>query len=262
MLYPNHVGEIQIGTLPYYLERDLALAKQIQKNFLPHELPPIEGIEIYADTRPAHQVGGDLYDYFLQPSNNLTFIVGDISYKGVSAALLMAVMRKVVKTSLKLVDLPTPASILEYINADMFDDLTRNSMLATAIVGQYRPETRVLTYTNAGHSPVIYKPAHEPARLLKSENVPVGVQVNEQFIEKKVVMAQGDLLIVLTDGYIEMPDNRGKHFGYERLLEVIDSAASQQPSGIAHEIVRAFNRFGAGLHHDDQTLLIIKGVNS
>ncbi|MCB0184429.1 MAG: SpoIIE family protein phosphatase, partial [Caldilineaceae bacterium] len=120
-----------------FLETDLEQARKVQAGFFPTQMPAVEGLEIFAELRTAAHVGGDYYDFLSHSPQELTFAVGDVCNKGVSAALIMAVLRKVLRTGMKLLDRPSPKDILAYANSDMYEELSSAAMFATSFVGQY-----------------------------------------------------------------------------------------------------------------------------
>lgn len=245
------------------LETELASARRVQQSFLPKNAPSIEGIELFAESHPALQVSGDYYDFINQPHKPLLFTVGDVSNKGVSAALLMAMIQKVLRTTVKILSRPTPATMLGYANDDMYDEFTAAGMFATAFIGQFDPDSRMLTYANAGHSPVIFRPVGGSARLLEAENAPVGVLSHNSFVNRTLHLAPGDLLIVATDGFTEARNGSGEMYGYENLLNLIDCVAAESAQSIASAIFEAVNDFKVSiLREDDQTVLVMKGVGS
>ena len=160
------------------LQAEMELARQVQLDLLPHRSPDIAGLDIHGVSRPALQVGGDFYDYFVSAKTigrPFTFAVGDVSGKGLSAALLMAMTRTNLRgNALRTADC-TPETILARANEDLYDDFTEVGMMATVLVGQYDPAAGTLSYANAGHSPVILCPAGGPARLLEADGPAMGV---------------------------------------------------------------------------------------
>lgn len=243
------------------LETDLEAAKQIQRGFMPQDMPITNGIDIFADTRSAQWVGGDFYDLIDLSTEHLVFIVGDVSKKGISAALFMAVICKVFRTSLKVLYKPTPNSILEYANTDMYLEFARTGMFATTFIGHYDATCRKLSYANAGHSPVIYRPASGHATLLQADGAPIGILETNPCANWELDMEPGDILIAATDGLAEATNPNGEMFGYERLLSLVDTLADYSAENIAAQIFDVLGQFGAGRpDEDDQTIVILKGI--
>lgn len=243
------------------LEFELEQAKQVQSGFLPVLPATIGGLQIWAESRPARQVGGDYYDLIQLAPDQLIFAVGDIVNKGMSAALLMAVLRKVIRTGIKLAIPPTPAAILAYASADMYDEFDRAGLFATAFIGHFDATRRTLFYTNAGHSPVIYRPAQGAARLLPADYAPLGVLHQSIYTEQTLDLSPGDLLVIATDGLVEASDRAGHRFGYDKLLTVVDRLADRSAQELAVTLFAAVTQFSANcIQEDDQTMLILKGM--
>ena len=152
LLHEDLVDQARIRT-------ELEVAARIQVQLLPSDPPQVSGLDLAAGSRPALEVGGDFYDFIYHADNPFTFILGDVSGKGMSAALLMAISRTVLRSKTKSSPTPEPDIILSFANEEMYDDFTEVGMFATVFVGQYNKEQSQLTFANAGHSPVIYCPA-------------------------------------------------------------------------------------------------------
>jgi sigma-B regulation protein RsbU (phosphoserine phosphatase) len=134
-------------------------------------------------------------------------------------------------------------------------------MFATAFIGQYHSQSQKLLYANAGHSPVIYRPAEGPARLLEADSTPIGVLRVSLCKNHQVALGPGDILIVGTDGFSEARNPNDEMFGYDRLLELVDQSAERSARAIADALFAAIDRFGVGRpQDDDQTLVVIKGA--
>jgi phosphoserine phosphatase RsbU/P len=243
------------------LSFELELARRVQSGLLPTSTPLMPGVQIYAKSRAAKQMSGDFHDFIQQETDQLVFAVGDVVDKGVSAALLTTVMRKVIRTAVKVNTAPSPKSILAYAIADMYEELDRAALFVSTFIGQYDRRSRSLAYVNAGQSPVIYRPAQRKAHLLPADTTPVGVVPHGVFADSVLRLAPDDLLIVATDGLSEAIGCAGKIFGHEALLALVDAHAHCSASEIGEMIFDAITRFTATtLRDDDQTLLVIKGV--
>lgn len=249
------------------VQAELELARQVQLSLLPRRPPRITGVELYAESRPALEVGGDFYDFYgtttaTRQNTQLTFAVGDVSGKGMSAALLMAITRTALREVSGGVDGPqTPAAILGRATADLYDDFTEVGMMATVFVGQYDAPRRVLTFANAGHSPVVFCPQGGLARLLEADGPVMGALPISLSEDQALHFGPGDLLVVLTDGFNEARDLSGEFLGTERLMRQIENAAARPVQEIAEELYAGVGRFaGNQPQEDDQTILVVKGV--
>jgi sigma-B regulation protein RsbU (phosphoserine phosphatase) len=245
------------------LQHEMELAARIQLALLPRHLPKVAGLELGAHSRPALQVGGDFYDLVAAPDRPFIFAVGDVSGKGMSAALLMAMTRTAIHSQASFLPRPTPQDVLSRSSRELYNDLTEVSMFVTVFIGQYEPRQRRLLYANAGHSPVVYCPAGGPARLLYADDPPLGVIPLDQPRGQELTLQVGDLLLVATDGYSEARNPAGEMFGYDRLLQSAEELArGGQPAGdVAQTLLDAVTEFGAGQpQDDDQTLMVLRGV--
>jgi sigma-B regulation protein RsbU (phosphoserine phosphatase) len=243
------------------LQTEVDLARRVQLRLLPQQLPRVDRLDIYASSRPALQVGGDFYDFVAQPDRPFIFSVADVTGKGMAAALLMTMTRTAIHSKASFMPKPTPEVVMKNSNEDLYEDFIQVGMFATAFIGQYQPHSHKLLYANAGHSPVIYRPAGGPARLLEADSTPIGVLRVSLCKNHQVALGPGDLLIVATDGFSEARNPSDEMFGYERLLELTDQAAGRSARAIADALFEAVDGFGVGRpQDDDQTLVVIKGV--
>ncbi len=243
------------------LKTEVDLAAQIQLRLLPQHIPSVDGLDIRAASRPALQVGGDFYDFIQRPQQPFVFTIGDVTGKGLPAALLMAMSRTAIRINASAPVTRLPDVIMSRVTEDLYDDFTEVSMFATAFIGQYHHAEHKLVYVNAGHSPVIYCPADSQAQLLEADGTPLGV-LPISLCENQVLRFQAnDLLIVATDGFSEARSPRDELFGYERLLRLAEEIRHRPAREIVSAFFDAVDRFGAGHpQDDDQTLVVVKGV--
>lgn len=238
---------------------ELDVARRVQTQLLPQTLPQVPGIELAACSLPALEVGGDFFDMIWRKGRPLIFTVGDVTGKGMSAALVMAMTRRVLRSKASFLPDPSPELILTRASEDLYDDFSELGMLATTLVGQYEPVSGQLTFANAGHSPVIFRQAGTPARLLEADGTALGV-FDESFSEnQRFALMPGDLFVVATDGFTEARDPSGAMFGYDRLLREVDRLADRPAGAIVERLLAAIAEFAAGSpQDDDQTLVVLK----
>lgn len=245
------------------LQTEMELAHTVQLNLLPTKTPLVEGIDFWAESQPASQVGGDFYDYFYRAGRPFTFTVGDISGKGLPAALLMAMTRTVIRAKANDLPPPTPEAVVGRSNEELYDDFTDVNMFATVFVGQYDALKREVLYANAGHSPVIFCPFGGKARLLEADGTPVGILPTSLSEDQKIPFGPGDLLVVATDGLSEAHNIKNEMFGYDRLLDLTQSLAHKPAREIVAGLRQTIQDFSAGKQQDDdQTLIVLKGVRT
>lgn len=243
------------------IQTEMELAKNVQMHLLPQRLPNVTGLEVAAGALPASQVGGDFYDFMEQAGEPFIFTVGDITGKGMSAAMLMAMTRTLLRSKTRSFTRPSPVDILGAVNDEMYDDFTEIGMFATVFVGQYDYWEKILYYANAGHSPIIYCPAGGDATILEADGAPVGVLPNSTCENQAIYFNPGDVLVAATDGFSEAGNNSGEMFGYERLLHLVTDIAHQPAQVIMNTLFQTVAQFSAGhAQDDDQTVIVIKGV--
>jgi sigma-B regulation protein RsbU (phosphoserine phosphatase) len=240
------------------LQRDMELAATIQAGLMTGQPPRVSGLDLVGRFRPAAEVGGDFYDYRLRADGQLAFSVGDVSGKGLSAALVMEITRTVLRGASQVLD--RPSAVLELANSDLYDDLSRVNTFVTAFAGYYDASSRLVRFASAGHSPVIYRPRGEAPRLLRAKSLPLGVLPDSPAADDVVRLAPGDLLVVGTDGFSEATDHAGGLFGNDRLLSLVHTLCAAPAAEIVDGLFAALTIFGDGRpQDDDQTLLVAKG---
>ncbi len=241
------------------LSLNLEKARAVQQGFLPQTVPTMMGIEFHTVLRPATEVSGDFYDFIQNSHQDVIFSVGDVSSKGISAALLMPVICKLLRLAVRHMGEVTPQSLLSYIHEDMYSQLSNATMFTTMFIGQYHVPTRRLTYANAGHSPVIYRPQGGSARLLQADGTPIGLLDQSQWHNQQLTLNPGDLFLVGTDGIVEHKNSLRKMFGYERLLTLVDQLGEAPAKMVAEAIFHDLHQFAAQPNDDDQALLVLRG---
>lgn len=243
------------------IQSELDLARRVQVRLLPQQVPSMPGLDIYAQSRPARQIGGDFYDFIYQPNRPLMFAVGDVSGKALSAALLMTMTRTAIHSKASYMPNPTPELVMRNSNEDLFDDFLQVGMFATAFIGQYQPQSRTMLYANAGHSPVIYCPAGGTPSLLGADSPPIGVLSTSMCKNHVVALHPGDVMVVATDGFNEARSPDERMFGTDRLLNLVAISMELPARAIGEILLTAVDAFGLGRpQDDDQTLMVIKGV--
>jgi serine phosphatase RsbU (regulator of sigma subunit)/anti-sigma regulatory factor (Ser/Thr protein kinase) len=198
-------------------EQELEVARLIQQNFLPKELPELSGWHVAAYYRPAREVGGDFYDVIPLPGGRVGFVIGDVTDKGVPAALVMAATRSVLRASAqRLVD---PGEVLERVNEHLCPDMPEK-MFVTCLYGVLEPETGHFRFANAGHDLPYVKTA-EGSVELRARGMPLGLMPGMPYEEKETVLEPGDSLLLHSDGVVEAHDPGGEMFGFPRLKQAV-----------------------------------------
>jgi sigma-B regulation protein RsbU (phosphoserine phosphatase) len=247
------------------LDLDLVLASDVQRMLLPRRMPKVPGLDIDAHYLAAQKVSGDLYDVFELGSERVGVAVADVAGKGVSASLLMAICRTMLRQLAPLHE--SPARVLAELNRAMAGDM-REGMYITLIYAVVDAGRSQVTFARAGHELPLFS-RREPAtgefvsEYVGSEGMPVGLvgpELFESAIEDKTLeFACGSTLVLYTDGLTEAPNAEDKEFGGARLADVVRSAHRDSAREINAAILLAVDRFSSttGLR-DDYTLLTVK----
>ncbi len=242
------------------IESELEVARQIQLGILPKMLPPLPNapeFSLYATLRPARAVGGDLYDFFPLDAHHYCFIIGDVSGKGVPAALFMAVTQTLQRSeSARLHDPGELATRVNTLLAQNNDSL----MFVTYFIGVLDLRDGTVTYCNAGHNPPYVMRSNGTLELLTTRHGPaLGVVEEAKYAAGTLSLAPGDTLVLYTDGVVEALDPQQNEFGVQALQRVLARHTGATPAILGQEIVTAVDRFADGAEQaDDITLLILK----
>jgi serine phosphatase RsbU (regulator of sigma subunit) len=236
------------------IKRELELGRQIQHDMLPQGplrsgLTEIKGVSV-----PAKEVGGDFFNYFSLSDGRIALLVGDVSGKGVGAALLMANIQASLRTRLALgQDLD---AIAREIDVDI-EGNTPGPIYATLFVGIFNPSTRELRYVNAGHNPQYILRTTRTLERMSSSGLPVGLLAGRGYAEARVELSAGDLLFFYTDGCVEAENEAGEMFGSDRLESLLVTAADADDLLVRVETVIAEFR-GKREPFDDATMMVVK----
>jgi serine phosphatase RsbU (regulator of sigma subunit) len=201
------------------LETEAQLARQIQKTFLPEELPQFTHWELAARWKTARQVGGDFYDVFNLPNNRLGLFIADVADKGMPAALFMALTRTLVRAA--VLELDTPAEVIQRVNELLVPD-TKQGMFVTAVYAVLDLDSGELTYVNAGHNPPLWFKKDGSTERLTRTAIALGVLLGNEAVKQRTIQIEtGDNLLLYTDGLTESFNAAGEFYGEERLVQAL-----------------------------------------
>lgn len=252
------------------LQTELEIAREVQSQLYPKEAPPIHGLQLTVRCDPARMVSGDYYDYQEVGNKKLSFAIGDVAGKGISAALLMATIQAALRAQLSQYQLSGDnecthvpeidvASLVSQLNKQVFAN-TSPEKYATFFFALFDEVSRTLTYTNAGHlSPLLFRNGEVVS--LDSNGMVVGAFPFAKYNESCLILNPGDLLVCYTDGITEPENAYGEEFGQDRLVELVHKHYHQDN----HEIIRIIldsvrSWTGVPELHDDMTLLLAREV--
>ncbi|MBN2714769.1 MAG: SpoIIE family protein phosphatase [Deltaproteobacteria bacterium] len=242
------------------LNNQLNTALEIQSNLMPQNLNLFEEVEVALYYKPAGWVGGDYCDLYKTSDNRLMFAVGDVSGKGMPAAMVMANVHSMIRSMLLFSNEPT--TIVEKINTMLCDTLL-DGMFVTLILGFIDPRTGDFEYVNAGHELPLKISGHNDVEVLGCPvNMPLGISPNT-FTAQTAKLSEGDGLFVFSDGITDTFAPNEQRYGYDRLLAAISAAAHQDCQAIINRVVHSITQFRQ--NHplgDDATALILKRQKS
>ncbi len=238
------------------MKEEMKMAKSIQMNLLPQQAPLIEGYEMSAINIPAKAVGGDYYDYIELPDSKWGFCIGDITGKGMPAALLMSSLQASLRSQ-ALINVES-ANCVQNINKLLYNN-TESHRFATLFYGVLNPEEHKIKYCNAGHDQPILLRKAKLENQLESTGLILGVMEEFPYDSAMIDIEVDDVLILYTDGITEAMNADEEEFGLERTLAVITAHADQSAADIQQALLDAVNAHASGhTQSDDITLMVIK----
>jgi serine phosphatase RsbU (regulator of sigma subunit) len=241
------------------LRRELELGRQIQNDMLPNAPMSFGLTEVQGVSIPAREVGGDFFNYFALDNGQVALLVGDVSGKGVGAALLMANIQASLRTRLAMGQ--NLAAIAESLDREMAS--TAGSRLyVTLFLGIFDPVTRRLRYVNAGHNPQFVLRPGQALEKMHATGIPVGLLAGRGYTHRDVTLAGGDLLFFYTDGCVESENEADEMFGADRLealLVSIGSSGPSTPDRVLQQVEEAVTSFrGTREPNDDATMMAVR----
>ncbi len=240
------------------INREIEIAREVQQRLFPQRIPKIVGCSLAGMCRPALQVGGDYYDFIELEDGRLGLAIGDVSGKGISAALIMASLR----ASLRGLTLDGPgdlARMMEKVNRLVYE-ASSTSRYATFFFATYDPATHELSYVNAGHNPpMLVRGSSGEVFRLEAGGLVVGLLPFAAYEAQSVTLEAGDLLVTYTDGISEAMTVDDEEWGEERMLAAFPLSPGASAEEVLEKVFVAADEFTAGAEqHDDMTLLILK----
>jgi PAS domain S-box-containing protein len=239
------------------IEQELRVARMIQQTLLPKSLPDLEGYQIAAYYQSAREVGGDFYDFLRLPDGRLGLIVGDVSGKGVPAAIMMATTRTLLRAAYHL---GSPGEILEQVNDALFPDIPPN-MFVTCLAALLDSRTGRLQYANAGHDPPYIRHAAGVSKL-RATGMPLGLMPNMSYEQKEITLQPGENILLYSDGLLEAHSPQREMFGFPRMQGHV--SAHPEGASLIDSLLAELERFTGEdwEQEDDITLLTLQRLGS
>jgi serine phosphatase RsbU (regulator of sigma subunit)/anti-sigma regulatory factor (Ser/Thr protein kinase) len=248
------VANEELESFYYSVEQELGTARSIQHALLPKDLPKLEGWKIAYHYQPAREVGGDFYDFLRLDDGRVGLVIGDVSGKGIAAALVMANTQSVLRAVARRGNV-APGQVLTEANEVLYAYIPSGTFV-TCFYGVLDPENGQLVYANAGHDPP-YSQRGGDAQELRARGMPLGLMPDMPYEEKEAVLAVGDDLLLYSDGLVEAHDTEGDMFGFPHLRRLIMAQSTGSGEELVDVLLAELTRFtGTDAEQEDDITLV------
>lgn len=242
-----------------HIKAELELAGQIQESFLPKTVPQLPNLQISVNCLMAERVGGDYYDFLLTPTGHLAFVIADVSGKGMPAALLMTVLRVLWRAKIR--EALPPDIVLNELAREITAELQASDQFVTMISCEFNPESRILTFANAGHwPPLILPPEQKDFLPLQAAFLPLGLDYEVKYESHNLFLKPNTLIVLFSDGIIEAASPANELYSEERLAALIKQKQNLNADQLRDTIINDVLEFTKGQQRDDQTLIVVKAT--
>jgi sigma-B regulation protein RsbU (phosphoserine phosphatase) len=266
----NRRFEFTIETMPRHIQRiterermakELEIARNVQMSLLPKTDPRVPGCDIAGTCIPALEVGGDYYDYVIHDDGRLGITIGDVSGKGVPAAIYMTLTKGILQSHAE--DNVSPRNVLVKVNSLMYRSIERNSFVSMfyAILDMKR---RTMRFARAGQCPMIlmHRAGGESA-MISPRGMALGLEMGKMFesvlAEEEIPLESGQTMVFYTDGFTEAMNAGGEEFGEERLMAAVERHSGKTAVRIIQDVCAEVTAFtGDTPQHDDMTMVVVK----
>jgi len=241
------------------MERDLAHAQEIQRSMLPRKMPRLAGYDLGALMLPARSVGGDLYDILPLNEHKVGIVIGDVSGKGVPAALFMALTQSLVRAT-ATADMPPP-EVLSRVNHHLFE-MNAGGMFVTLLYGVLCKQSREFNYVRAAHEyPLLWDHHGKLVPIPEDRGLPLGLFPSPILQQQTLHLSSGQTMVIYTDGVTEAMDADRNFFGLEQLQAAIPACPDNTAQGLCQYLVQKVSDFhGDAPPDDDITLAVVKMI--
>jgi serine phosphatase RsbU (regulator of sigma subunit)/anti-sigma regulatory factor (Ser/Thr protein kinase) len=234
------------------IQHELRVAQLIQKTLLPKDPPALPGWKVNDYYRAARQVGGDFYDFIYFDDGRLGLVIGDVTDKGVPAALLMATTRSVLRAVAQR--LVKPGQVLERVNEIIYQDIPPK-MFVTCLYALLDPETGHLLYANAGHDLPYHRHQKGEVTELRATGMPLGLMPGMNYEEKETRLAHGESILFYSDGIVEAHNSDREMYGFPRLMKLVGD--SEEDSSLKDDVLEDLAEFtGPGWEQEDDITMV------
>ena len=240
------------------LKREINLARNIQMKLLNGETPTFKDGEVSGVSIPARLIGGDYYDFSYLPNGKIRIVIGDVMGKGIPAAMLMILTRGVFRSVAEITK--GPGEALAEMNKVMYKDLRSLGSFVTVFCADWDPESKILTFANAGHNlPLVVRSSNLIESLPKTKGIMIGGLPNQIYPEASIQVDDDNVVVFYTDGIVEAANSQGEMYRLEKLQKTLGESFDKDIKHIEHAIVDSINEFTDGVpQRDDITLVLLK----
>ena len=255
---PSHIKRISERER---LKKELEIAAKVQLSLLPKEEPKIPGYEISAISIPAIEAGGDYFDFVKLSGNKLGIAIGDVSGKGVGAAIYMTLTKGILQAHAE--EDVSPKNVLGKVNRLLYKTIEKNSFVSMFYAILDTSNNHII-YSRAGHNPgILCSESGGKTKLLFSKGMALGLEEGSVFsstlLEEEIVLNNGDIFVLYTDGFTEAMNERNELYGEERLIKLIENNRNISSKDLLNLILKEVKKFVDNYpQHDDMTLVILK----
>lgn len=242
------------------LDAELSAANDIQQSMLPNVFPSFsdhKDFEVYAILESARQVGGDFFDFFFIDDSRICICIGDVSDKGVPAALFMAVTKTLIKSY--VMEIGSPSEVISRVNRDLARD-NRSCMFATVFLCVIDLRTNIATFTNAGHTPPFLRRTDGSVKRINERHGPfAAISEDHEYDESQIQLNSGDLLLLFTDGVTEAMSEENQFFTEGELKNIVLNYGGTSSAGLVNQVLSRVRSFEGKMNpSDDLTLLAFR----
>jgi len=244
--------------------RELEIAREVQERLFPQVLKVVAGLDYCGRCQPAREVGGDYYDFLELPGKRLGIALGDVSGKGLGAALMMAGLQAALRAQASIAG-DNLAELMRSVNHLVYE-LSSDNRYATFFYAQYDPPSRQLSYVNAGHNPpAVFRKSDSEWQVMRLEvgGAVVGLLPQSSYAQGSFTLQAGDLLLAFTDGISEAMNPQDEEWGEEKLIEITKTCEGLSAADSVSRIMAGAHSFAEGAsQHDDMTVVVLHVLSS
>lgn len=242
------------------IEQELRVAHEFQKLLLPKECPNVAGLDMAAMSEPALEVGGDYYDFLWVDQDHLGIVIADVSGKGIPGALVMSMLRSTLRAESR--NNLSPAAVLKVVNEYIRTD-TQVNVFITMMYAIIDIHSQRIRFARAGHEPLVrFSAANEKPDCLTPNGIALGLVGEDIFnitVDSEINLAEGDVVVLYTDGVVEAMNNASEEYGQPRLLKVAGGSRHGDAKGVLDTVMADIREFTKELpQHDDITMIVLK----